>query len=103
MNNEGILYERARKTFLSTASELGGLAKILFFMLTVFYFVFVKQSNTMRLAIYYQRMLEQRSKDLMPDNVPRFDMFDKYMNWKFQVKLFCYKRCGSRCYKVCCR
>ena len=39
----------------------------------------------------------------MPDNVPRFDMFDRFMNFKFHMKLFCHERCCRCCYNICCR
>ena len=51
VGNEGMSYYRARKNMLDTASYLGGIAKIVFGALTVFYMVFVKHGNALRTAI----------------------------------------------------
>ena len=39
----------------------------------------------------------------MPEDVPRFNMFEKYMNFKFHFKLFFHERCCNCFYVLCCR
>ena len=98
----GFQYHRKIKEWSTVFATVGGLSKIAMIVLGALYIFFAESSNLLHLAIEYQKVREKISSSIWGnEKIPKFDLFEKHLDFMFHVRLFCYSRCHRSIYNRC--